>query len=150
MHLGLKMIKDVLITNQKIINVSEGNVLHAVKSSDVGYLGFGEAYFSIINNGAIKAWKRHRKMTLNLIVPLGKVRFVLYDNRNSLNTQFQEVIISKKNYCRLTIPPMIWVGFQGLYENESLILNIADIEHDANEVDKKSIDHIVFDWKALK
>ena len=150
MHLGLKMIKDVLITNQKIINVSEGNVLHAVKSSDVGYIGFGEAYFSIINNGAIKAWKRHRKMTLNLIVPLGKVRFVLYDNRNSLNTQFQEVIISKKNYCRLTIPPMIWVGFQGLYENESLILNIADIEHDANEVDKKSIDHIVFDWKALK
>ena len=150
MHLGLKMIKDVLITNQKIINVSEGNVMHAIKISDVGYIGFGEAYFSIINNGAIKAWKRHREMTLNLIVPLGEVRFVLYDNRNSLNTQFQEVIISKKNYCRLTIPPMIWVGFQGLYENESLILNIADIEHDANEVDKKSIDHIVFDWKALK
>ena len=150
MHLGLKMIKDVLITNQKIINVSEGNVLHAFKSSDVGYLGFGEAYFSLINNGAIKAWKRHREMTLNLIVPFGKVRFVLYDNRNLLNTQFQEVIISKKNYCRLTIPPMIWVGFQGLYEKESLILNIADIEHDANEVDKKSIDHIVFDWNALK
>ena len=150
MHLGLKMIKDVLITDQKIINVNEGNVMHAVKSSDVGYVGFGEAYFSIINYGAIKAWKRHKEMTLNLIVPLGKVKFVLYDNRNSLNTQFQEVIISKKNYCRLTIPPMIWVGFQGLYENESLILNVADIEHNPNEVDKKSIDHIVFDWKASK
>ena len=144
------MIKDVLITNQKIINVSEGNVMHAVKSSDVGYIGFGEAYFSKINNGAIKAWKRHNKMTLNLIVPVGKVRFVLYDNRNSLKTEFQEVIISNKNYCRLTIPPMIWFGFQGLYDNESLILNIADIEHDTNEVDKKSIDHIVFDWKELK
>ena len=31
---------------------------------------------------------------------------------------------------------------------ESLILNIANIEHDPNEVDRKEIDKINYDWNA--
>ena len=108
--------------------------------------GFGEAYFSQVDKGAVKAWKCHKKMTLNLIVPVGEVRFVLFDDREISNVQFQEIIISKNNYSRLTVPPMIWVGFQGLSDGGSMLLNIADIEHDPNEVDRKEIDKINYDW----
>ena len=140
------MIKDVVITNLNIIDTPGGNVMHAMKNSDSGFRSFGEAYFSNIDKDAIKAWKRHKKMTLNLIVPLGKIRFVLYDDREATKTKFQEVIISKDNYCRLTVPPMIWMGFQGLSDHGSMLLNIASIEHDPMECEKKNIKQIEFDW----
>ena len=140
------MIDDVIITPLEIIETFGGNVMHAMKKTDLGYADFGEAYFSEIEKNTVKAWKRHREMTLNLIVPLGKIKFVLLDDRKGSNNRFQEVIISKENYCRLTVPPMIWVGFKGLSSFKSILLNIASIPHNPNEVDKKEIDKIEFDW----
>jgi dTDP-4-dehydrorhamnose 3,5-epimerase len=121
------MIKDLIITPLNIIAGIDGDVMHAIKKSDVGYNGFGEVYFSNIKHKSVKAWKRHKEMTLNLIVPIGKIKFVLYDDRVASEEKFQEVIISKSNYCRLTVPPMIWMGFQGLEEGFSMLLNIANI-----------------------
>ena len=141
------MIKDIVITHLNIIDTPGGNVMHAMKENDNGYNGFGEAYFSYIKTGSIKGWKRHKNMTLNLTVPLGKIKFVLFDDRDTENCEFQEVIISKDNYCRLTVPPMIWMGFQGLSKSESLVLNIANIAHDPKEVEKKNIEQIKFNWK---
>ena len=140
------MIKDVLITKLDVIDIPKGNVMHGMKETSAGYAGFGEAYFSQVDGGAIKAWKRHKKMILNLVVPVGEIRFVLFDDREVSNSRFQEVIISKHNYCRLTVPPMIWMGFQGLSDNGSMLLNIANIEHNPNEVDKKNFEQIEFNW----
>ena len=140
------MIDDVIITPLEIIETFGGNVMHAMKKNDLGYADFGEAYFSEIEKNIVKAWKRHREMTLNLIVPSGKIKFVLFDDRKGSNNRFQEVIISKENYCRLTVPPMIWVGFKGLSSFKSILLNIASIPHNPKEVDKKEIDKIEFDW----
>ncbi len=142
------MINDVLITPLNIIDTTGGNVMHAMKEIDVGFSGFGEAYFSEVELKSIKAWKRHRGMTLNLIVPVGKIRFVLFDDRKESDNQFQEIVISRNNYCRLTVPPMIWMGFQGLSSNGSMLLNIANIVHDPEEVDRKDINEIEFDWSV--
>jgi len=146
MFLGLIMIKDVVITNLDIINTPGGDVMHAMKKTDNGFKSFGEAYFTNIQKGAIKGWKRHKKMTLNLIVPIGKIRFVLFDDRLLSDKKFQEIIISKDNYCRLTVPPMIWLGFQGISEGNSLLLNIASIVHNPKEMEKQNIEQIKFDW----
>ena len=73
------MIKDLLITPLNIIDTPGGNVMHAMKGSDPGFVKFGEAYFSKVNPFEIKAWKRHKEMTLNLVVPQGKIRFVFCD-----------------------------------------------------------------------
>jgi dTDP-4-dehydrorhamnose 3,5-epimerase len=143
---GLAMIKDVLISDLSVIDVLGGNIMHGIKKSSTGYVDFGEAYFSEIQSNSIKAWKRHKKMTLNIIVPIGKIRFVLFDDRDVKGKQFQEIIISKENYCRLTVPPMVWLGFQGLSSKGSMLLNIADIEHDPDEVDRVEIDKINYNW----
>ena len=140
------MIEDVVLTPLKIIDAPDGRVFHAIKNIDPGFDDFGEAYFSEINSKKSKAWKRHREMTLNLVVPVGEIRFVLIDDREKKSPEFQEVILSTKNYYRLTIPPMIWVGFQGLSDTNSLLLNIANFMHDPEEVDKKNINEIEFDW----
>jgi len=140
------MIEDVIVTRLEIVDTPGGNVMHGMKETSAGFAGFGEAYFSQIDNNAIKAWKRHKKMTLNLMVPVGEIKFVLFDDRDESNVRFQEVIISKNNYCRLTVPPMVWMGFQGLAKEGSMLLNIADIEHDPDEVDRLKIDNLNYDW----
>ena len=142
------MINDVLLTPLDIIETPGGNVMHAMKEIDAGFYGFGEAYFSEVSFNSIKAWKRHKEMTLNLVVPVGKIKFVLFDNREGSNNQFQEIIISRDNYCRLTVPPMVWVGFKGLSETGSMLLNIANIGHDPLEVDRKNIKEIEFNWNS--
>ena len=140
-------ITEVTTTPLSIIDTKGGAVLHAIKRSDYGFSGFGEAYFSTIEHNAIKGWKRHKKMVLNLIVPIGSVRFILYDDRNNQINKFQEVVLSlKSGYARLTVPPMIWVGFQGLDIHPSIVLNIASIEHSSEEIDQKELDEIKFNW----
>ena len=96
----------------------------------------------------IKGWKLHKKMTLNLLVPNGKIRFVIYDHRQDSSTfnLFQEIVLSKENYHRLTIPPDLWMAFQGLEYEENMLLNIASHSHDPNEVISKPINDISFAW----
>jgi dTDP-4-dehydrorhamnose 3,5-epimerase len=148
------IIDDVIITPLRKIYNPKGDILHIIKKNDPGYIEFGEVYFSTIEYGLIKAWKRHSQMTLNLVCPIGSVRFVLYDDRPFSVTlcTFQEVVLSREaNYARLTIPPGIWMGFEGISKGESLILNFADIKHDPNEQENIPIEksHINFNWGKL-
>lgn len=142
------VIGDVILSKQKIISVPGGNVFHGISSEAVGYAGFGEAYFSSIEHGAVKGWKRHRDMTLNLLVPVGVIRFIIYDDREFSPTQgyFQEVELCQENYYRLTIPPMLWMAFQGISDETALVLNVANIPHNAEEVDRKNLSEIEFSW----
>ena len=142
-------IEGVFVTPLSTVKTDGGDVLHAMKASSQGFIGFGEAYFSTIDSSAVKAWKRHHKMTLNLVVPVGSIKFVIFDDRmdsKSYNT-FQEIVLSRnENYCRLTVPPMVWMGFQGIDEKSSVTLNISNIEHFKDTVDRKEISQIEFDW----
>ena len=140
-------ISGVTSTSLSIIDTKGGAVMHAIKCSDHGFSGFGEAYFSTIEHNAIKGWKRHKEMVLNLIVPIGSVRFILYDDRKNQINQFQEIVLSfTGEYARLTVPPMVWVAFQGLDHQSSLVLNIASIEHSPEEIERKELDEIKFNW----
>ena len=139
----------VLLTPLKDIPLDAGNVLHGMKKDDPGFKGFGEVYFSTVQIGAIKAWKRHREMTLNLVVPVGEIRIILFDDRSSSPNHGQSfsINLSRKNYQRLTVPPMLWLGFQGISEGTNLLLNIADIPHDPEEVTRKDLEELNFNWQ---
>jgi len=143
------MIDGVIVTPQRIIDVPGGDVLHIVKAGDEGFVGFGEAYFSTIEYGVVKAWKKHNKMALNLVVPIGEVRFVLFDDRDHSSSKdtFFEISLSNSNYCRLTVPAGIWFGFQGMSEDKSMLINIASIPHDPDEVDRKAVNKIEYKWE---
>ena len=93
----------VTLTPLKIISHPSGDVLHGIKSSEGSFTGFGEAYFSTVNQGDIKGWKKHSKMTLNLVVPKGEIQFVIFDDRDKSTTQgkFMSVSLSLQNYQRL-------------------------------------------------
>lgn len=132
----------VILTSLKQIYNPKGNIFHAMKNSDIGYLGFGEAYFSTIDQNKIKGWKKHTKMTLNLIVPIGEIEFVIYNEKNK---DFFSVKLSKNNYQRLTVSPNLWMAFRGIGEY-NMLLNLASIEHDPNEAVNVDLDKIKYEW----
>jgi dTDP-4-dehydrorhamnose 3,5-epimerase len=123
-----------------------GNVLHGIKKSDIGFYGFGETYFSLVTYGSVKAWKRHKEMVMNLIVPVGEVRFVFLDQAGDL---MREEIIGSRNYVRLTVSQGVWFGFQGLFPTQSLVVNIANIPHDPMESERASLDKFSYKWEEL-
>ena len=139
----INILDNIIITKLKSFEAKGGNVLHAIKKTDTGYKKFGEIYFSNINYNSIKAWKKHIKMTMNLIVPIGNVKFVFY---SEFNDKFREEIIGINRYVRLTIPPNIWFGFKGLDRKKNLIVNISDIVHDRNEINERLLEDISYSW----
>lgn len=139
------VIDDVKITPLRRIATPAGDVLHALKASASGFAGFSEAYFSEIHEGAIKNWRRHKRVTLNLVVPRGNVRFVICDDGAELS-QFADCRIGEENYARLTIPPGLWMAFRGEGPGTSLILDITNGEHDPNEVESRDLSDFAFSW----
>jgi len=133
----------VVLTLLKQIHNPKGDIYHAMKKSDDGFDGFGEAYFSTIHQGDIKGWKKHTKMTLNLVVPVGEIEFVIYDENIK---EFFSVKISQDNYQRLTVKPNLWMAFRGMQEN-SILLNLASIEHNPDEAINLELKEIQYPWQ---
>lgn len=134
----------------KQIMVPKGDIFHALKSTDEGYAGFGEAYFSQIEEGEVKGWKRHNRMILNIVVPVGAIKFVIYDDREGsvTNGEFEEVILSSfSNYQRMTIAPGLWMAFQGVGKGISMLLDIIPEPHNPDEADKKALSDLFTNFK---
>ena len=139
-------LSNILLTPLSRIETPGGNVLHAMKQSDIGYSGFGEAYFSFISKDSVKAWKKHLRMTMNIVVPSGQVRFVFRVVNNEGIDEFRIEEIGDNRYMRITVPPGIWFGFQGIDSPQSLVMNIASIPHDPSEVERLSLTDINYFW----
>ena len=132
----------VILTPLKQIYNPKGDIFHAIKKSDEGFVDFGEAYFSLINKNTIKGWKKHNQMILNVVVATGKIEFVIFDDKTN---KFFQIILSKDNYQRLSIMPGLWLAFRGLSDN-NMLLNIASIEHDPKESENIGLSEIQYDW----
>lgn len=128
----------ISVKKLKKIPVENGDVLKIMNKKEDNYKGFGEVYFSRIDFGSIKAWKKHLRMHMNLVVPIGEVKFnFIIDNK------YETLIIGENNYCIISVPPGTWFGFQGLKDN-NLVLNFSDIIHHDSEVERAPIDKFLF------
>ena len=148
-------IEGVIIQPLKQIADKCGPVLHMLKNDSRLFKQFGEVYFSEIHSGLVKAWKRHKKQSQNLVVPLGKIWLVIYDDRPNSNTHrkiAQYKLGRPKDYRLIHIPPMLWYGFQGIGDQTSMIANCTDLSHDPEEMESLSADtsQIPYQWKTLK
>lgn len=135
-------IDGLLLTPLRIIADERGAVLHMLRADTPDFTRFGECYFSEIHRGAIKAWKRHRTHTQNLAVPVGRIRIVVYDQREESHTrgQYEALELGRPDgYARLRIPPRLWYGFIGLGPAAALIANCTDAPHDPHEAETVAV-----------
>lgn len=145
-------ISGVEVRPLRIIPTEGGPVLHMLKAQDPEFTAFGEVYASEVEPAAVKAWKRHKLMTQHFVVPVGRVLFVLYDDRQdspSQGTVLEYELGRPDAYSLLTLPPMIWYGFKGLAATPSLIVNCADLAHQPDESERADLaaPWIPYVWK---
>lgn len=127
----------------KIIDHPKGDIYKGLSIKDSDFRKFGEVYFSRINYGEVKGWKKHLSMTCSLISPEGEAKVVIYDESSKIFHSFQ---IGKKNYSKLVIHPNNWFAFKGLSKESALIMNFADIPHDPEEALNVSLDYFDYSW----
>tara|TARA_Y100000816_G_C25869505_1_gene453844 strand:- start:88 stop:510 length:423 start_codon:yes stop_codon:yes gene_type:complete len=136
-------LKKIKIFKLKRFKNPKGDVLRGFRKTDKCPGISAEIYFSWINKKAIKGWKLHKKMSMNLIVPIGEVKFVFYDGK-----EFKKIIIGEKNYNRIFVPSNIFFAFQNLSTKKSLIVNNASIIHqNKKEMLSLSLSKIRYLWK---
>jgi len=133
------MLESVMFSPLKKIHTEKGDVFRIMRCDEGGFQGFGEVYLTNVSLGSTKGWKKHHQMTLNLIVIQGNVKFMLVDDDGSQ----QMYCLGDENYGRLTVPPGIWVAFEGLSES-NMVINVANVIHSTNESISKPIDEISF------
>lgn len=131
------ILKGVTSTKVSKIHNAKGDIYHALKATEASFSDFGEAYFSTIHKGEVKGWKMHSRMVMNLVVPVGMVRFHFYNEQDG---RHDYVDVGDDNYVRLTVESGVWMAFEGLGTDLNLLLNIASITHDPTEAVSVDID----------
>jgi len=144
------MIEGAAIHPLRQIPDERGKVMHMLRRDDPWFAEFGEIYFSVVFPGAIKAWHLHTRMTLNYAVPSGRIRLVLYDDRDDSPTRGEllELVTGDDAYALVTVPPGVWNGFTGLGSAPAIVANCATIPHDPDEIVRldPSSDRIPYRW----
>jgi dTDP-4-dehydrorhamnose 3,5-epimerase len=129
-------IKGLSLFPLKQISDERGAVYHFLKSTSPSFKGFGEAYYSKINESVIKGWKLHKSISQNFCVPYGKVRIVIYDDRLGSSTKgvVNEITLDdNENYNLLNMVPGLWYSFKCESDGFALLSNIIDMPHTPDE-----------------
>src|SRR5438128_11175504 len=110
------MINGVQVIPLKRIPDERGTIMHMMRATDTHFQQFGEIYFTTIYKDVIKGWHRHREMTLNYACVHGRVKLVIYDEREGSLTHghLMEVFLGSDFHALAVIPPEVWSGFKGM------------------------------------
>lgn len=152
MNSFITKIHDLQIVTLKQISDERGAVYHYLKSGDDSFKGFGEAYYSKINQHVIKGWKLHHRLHQNFCVPFGDVKIVVFDDRIDSPSKgvFDEIVLNDSNkYYLLSMPPGLWYSFKCISEDFALLANIINEGHDPLESITLPLENsiIPYDWK---
>jgi dTDP-4-dehydrorhamnose 3,5-epimerase len=150
--MGHLKIHGLELTILKQIIDQRGAVYHYLKADDENFKGFGEAYYSRVNAGVIKGWKYHYEIHQQFCVPLGAIEIVVYDDRrDSKSYGHVDTILldDKQNYARLSMPPKLWYSFKCVSKEYSLLANIINQGHRADESKTLPLDTklIPYEWQ---
>jgi dTDP-4-dehydrorhamnose 3,5-epimerase len=147
------MIDGLLIKPLKVIRDARGQVMHMMRADDGVFKEFGEVYFSVVNPGVVKGWKKHLKMTQHFAVPRGAIRLVIFDDRplSSTKGDVQEILSGENDYKLVRIPPLVWYGFRCESRQPAMIANCSDTPHEPQESELRPIEdeRIPYVWKEI-
>ena len=147
------MIEGVKVVPLKQIPDERGTVMHMLKRTDPHFIRFGEIYFTTVHPGVVKGWHKHQRMSLNYACPYGRVKLVLYDDRENSPTrgEIMELLLGPDDYKLVQIPTNVWNSFKGLGDVTSIIANCATEPHTkefSEAIDPMSDNAIPYDWHS--
>jgi dTDP-4-dehydrorhamnose 3,5-epimerase len=147
------MIKGVKVKKLKIIPDERGRLMEILRSDDKIFKSFGQVYMTTAYPGVVKAWHYHEKQDDNFACVNGKIRLALYDSRKKSSTykEVNEFILSTDEPILVTIPKMVYHGFKGIADCESIVINTPTLPYNSKKPDEARLDayenDINYDWR---
>lgn len=143
-------IHDLVIVPLRRIPDERGTIMHMLRADDPHFSRFGEIYFTTIYERAVKGWHRHEEMTLNYACVHGRIKLVVYDEREGSPTAgaLRELFLGPDDYSLAVIPPGLWTGFKGMSAPAAIVANCATHPHDPARSERLDPyeNHIPYDW----
>ena len=131
----------IRIEKYDIVKNENGIILKILNSKQSNLKFYKDAYFSFVKFNKIKGWKKHKRMTMTLMVPVGKVKFVFF-----IKDKFKSIIISENKFLKIIVPPNIWFAFKGISKGKNVVFNLANLKHNDKEILRKEINEIKYNW----
>lgn len=147
------MIKGVKVKKLKVIPDDRGRLMEILRSDDKVFKKFGQVYMTTAYPDVVKAWHYHKKQDDNFVCVHGKIRLALYDARKTSSTygKIDEFILSTDAPILVTIPKMVYHGFKGVSDHESIVINTPTMPYNHKKPDEYRLDaydnNIKYDWK---
>ena len=119
------MIKGVETKELKVNADERGWLIEIMRSDWELFEKFGQVYITTSYPKVVKAWHMHKLQTDNMTCISGKVKFVLYDDREGSNTkgQIMEIEMDGKNPVLIKIPAGVWHGFKNIGNELVIVIN---------------------------
>ena len=108
-------IEGVLVVPLARIPDERGTIFHMLRATDPHFVQFGEIYFTTVYRDVVKGWHRHRDMTLNYACIDGRIKLVLYDDRDGSPSRgtLIERFLGPDDYALVVHPARDLDGLQG-------------------------------------
>jgi dTDP-4-dehydrorhamnose 3,5-epimerase len=149
-----RLIEGVEVHQLKIFRDKRGVVMRMMRADDPFFQRFGEIYFSVVEPHVVKAWHLHKQMTLNYACVSGRIRLVLFDDRENSPTRGIVNVLNLEGYPAFAdydivkVPHGIWNGFRAVPRYietpsssysiyaEAIVANCANMPHDPEEIER--------------
>ena len=151
------MIHDVEIEELQINADERGHLTEMWRSDWEFFAGEDEpemSYFSETYPGIIRAWHRHHRGQIDhFVVPRGKAKVGIYDDRDGSPTQgeLDTYIIGEGNMNAIRVPGDCWHGFKAVGDERVLLINFPTNLYDYEDPDEERLpydtDQIPLDWE---
>lgn len=142
------MLHNVSLVPLKIIPDERGQVMHVLRNDVPHFEKFGETYISVIYPNIVKGWKLHMRSKSHMAVPIGRIKFVLYDMRDDSPTkgQYQDVFLGDNAYQLLIVPAGIAYAWKNLLPENAYVINCATEPHQPDEGKQIPLSNIPYAW----
>jgi len=146
------MIQGLEVSPLKVVADNRGKVMEMADVKMPQFERFGEIYFSFVNPGVIKGWKKHLSAVQLFAVPVGTIKFVIYDDRPDSTTcgTVEAIEIGEANYNLIKMPPGVWYSWQATSIFPAMIASLTSEPHDPAEAVSVEVNNnniIPYQWK---
>lgn len=146
------MIDGVVVKNLRAIPDERGWLMEILRSDWDVFEKFGQVYITAAYQDVVKAWHMHKKQTDHLACIKGRVKLVLYDDRDGSKTrgEINEFTIGGENPLLVKVPPEVWHGFKAIGET-AIVVNVPTELYNYENPDERRLPpdtgKIPYDWK---
>lgn len=147
------MIEGVKTKSLRVIPDERGRLMEILRGDEEFFIKFGQVYVTTVYPGVVKAWHYHKIQTDNMTAIQGMIKLVLYDSRETSPTygQVDEYFMGIHKPVLIQIPPMVYHGFKGISDGESMMLNCPTEVYNYKNPDEYRVDpfnnNIPYDWR---